>query len=478
MKTYDNRRVRHPGPRSAIWSGLLLGFLLTLFLAAFVYVAYLFLAWGQTALAAIPQLPPLNLPALVRAAPSASGQQSGSLPGLFQPAAGRPQEAAPAVTGRVTVLVMGVDNRPDEKVARTDTIMVLTINPSTGAAGMLSLPRDLVAPVPGWNKSAKINTVHFWGEANKYPGGGPALLRATVAELIGYPIDYYVRLNFDGFRQIVDQIGGIDIDVPKEIRDDLFPDEAYGYDPLYIPAGRQHMNGALALKYARTRHVDDDYGRADRQQRVIIAIKNKVMQSGQLAALLPRLPGLAIALANSIQTDMPVERAITLARAAGQMNLQNPARLVIDRNMGTETTDPEWGFVLLPDMVRLRAAAAAVFADAPAGPSAAELARQRLQAEAARVVLLNGTREEGLAAKTATSLSAEGFTVSAVGNADRTNYTKSWLITYGNAKPLTREALIRRFGIPPDHIRSEAPSPDADLAVILGADTSQARATP
>ncbi len=461
--------------RPALWSGLLLGFLLTAFMAAFVYVAYLFLAWGQTAAAGAPKLPPLSLPQLVRASSSVSGSSSSPLDIFLQPAAQGQQEQPSAVTERVTILVMGVDSRPDEKIARSDSIMVLTVNPKTGAAGMLSLPRDLRVNVPGMSNPVKLTTVHFLGELDKYPGGGPALLRTTVSQLIGYPIDYYVRLNFEGFQQVIDLVGGVDIDVPTAINDPEYPDQNYGYDPLYIPAGRQHMNGALALKYARTRHESSDYSRAGRQQQILLALKDKIMQPGQLAALLPRLPSLALAMANSIQTDMPIEKAISLARALGQMDLHNPTRVVVDNTMGQEIpNDPDLGFVLIVDPAKLRGAAAAVFADASTGTSAAAETRQKLQAEGARLVVLNGTAGEGLAAKTAAGLTVDGFIVSAVGNASRADYAETWLITYGDDKPVTREALVRRFSIPPDRIRSEPSSSTADLALIVGADQTTA----
>ncbi len=199
------------------------------------------------------------------------------------------------------------------------------------------------------------------------------------------------------------------------------------------------------------------------------------MQPGQLAALLPRLPSLALAMANSIQTDMPIEKAISLARALGQMDLHNPTRVVVDNTMGQEIpNDPDLGFVLIVDPAKLRGAAAAVFADASTGTSAAAETRQKLQAEGARLVVLNGTAGEGLAAKTAAGLTVDGFIVSAVGNASRADYAETWLITYGDDKPVTREALVRRFSIPPDRIRSEPSSSTADLALIVGADQTTA----
>jgi LCP family protein required for cell wall assembly len=453
-----------------LWSGLLLGSLLMVFVAAFVYVAYLFVGSGRAAAARIPEMPPLELPKLVQAAAPPDSVEFASAGVLFPADKGKPQDAAPALQDRITVLLMGVDNRPGQTVARTDTIMLLTFDPETGSAGMLSFPRDMLVPVPALDDTVKINTIHVFGEIRNYPGGGPAMLRDTISELIGYPIDHYVRVNFDGFRQIIDLIGGVDIQVARDIRDDKFPDENYGYDPLYIPAGLQHMDGALALKYARVRHIDTDYQRAGRQQQVILAIKDKITQPGQLAALLPRLPGLALAMANSVQTDMPVERAIMLARAIGQMDLANPTRAVIDNTMGVTSLDPKWGSSLTPDMDKVKATVASVFGGTQSGPTPAEVARQAIQSEAARIVVLNGTTEGGLGTEVAASLTTEGFQVAAVGNADRADYARTMLITHGNGKDATRETLISRFGISADRVRSESPSESADLALIIGMD--------
>jgi LCP family protein required for cell wall assembly len=472
-----DRVSQNPQPdRQVLWSGLLLGSLLMLFVAVFVYVAYLFVAWGRTAAAGVSDMSPLELPKLVQAAAAPNTQDSASAGMLFPTSNRDPQEAAPALSDRITVLLMGVDNRPGQTVARTDSIMLLTIDPTDGSSGMLSLPRDMLVPVPALDDTVKINTVHVYGEVRNYPGGGPAMLRDTISDLIGYPIDYYVRINFDGFREIIDLIGGVDIQVARDIRDDEYPDENYGFDPLYIPAGLQHMDGALALKYARVRHIDTDYQRAARQQQVMVAVKDKVTQPGQLAALLPRLPGLMLAMANSLQTDMPVEKGIMLARALGQMDLSNPTRAVIDNTMGVTSLDPTWGSSLTPDMDKLKAAAAAVFGEPQSGPTAEEVTRQAIRSEAARVVVLNGTTEAGLGTQVATGMAADGFQVAAVGNADRADYGQSVLITHGDGMDATREALVSRFGIPPDRIRSESSSDSADLTLVIGADLVSANA--
>jgi polyisoprenyl-teichoic acid--peptidoglycan teichoic acid transferase len=463
--------------RRPAWSGLLLGSLLMIFLAAFLYVAYLFLSWGQSALAQTPDMPPLSLPKLIRPATDSQRAAAASAGGqLFQPVQqGQADEPQDAVS-RTTVLLMGVDARPGQKIARTDTVIVLTINPQTGSAGILSIPRDLKVKPPLVSNEMKINTVYPTGEAIGYAGGGAGLLSETVSDLIGYPIDYYVRVNFEGFKDIIDLIGGVEIDVSKEIYDDKYPDNNYGYEPpVHFLPGRQTMDGDRALKYARTRHADNDYMRAARQQQVIMAIKDKITQPGVMASLLPRLPGLAIAMANSVQTDMPMDKAIALARGVDKVDLQNVTRVVIDQKMGQVLqNDPRLGYTLVPDLNKVRAAANAIFADAPEGPSPEEIARQTIQAEAARITVLNGTQEKGLASKTQSKLLTGGFNVTMVGNADRADYSDTWLVTYGDQAPATVEALVQWFNIPADHIRSEPPSKQMDITVIVGNDQAQA----
>ena len=152
---------------------------------------------------------------------------------------------------------------------------------------MISLPRDLFVPIPGFDYSGKINTAFFVGEVKHYPGGGGALAKKTVGEFLGYPIDYYVKVNFDGFVQAVHAIGGIDVNVPKTINDDQYPTIDYGYTTFHIDAGPQHLDGETALKYARTRHSDNDFQRDRRQQQVLLAIKDQVVKNGLLTPSVP-----------------------------------------------------------------------------------------------------------------------------------------------------------------------------------------------
>lgn len=473
MRMARPRRRRQASP----WSGLVLGFLLTAFILAFTYTGYLVFAWARSAVAGAPSLAELALPRLrppIRTVPD-----TGSVAGVNAQPQTQPKRQAPNLSRkeRITVLILGTDQRFDDPVAsRTDTIIVVTADPATGKVGMLSLPRDLWVTIPGYGE-AKINTAYQIGERS-YKGGGPALAKATVEELIGYPIHYYVRLNFEGFRQLIDAIGGIYIDVPKEINDPKFPDNNYGYDPLYIPKGRIQMDGELALKYARVRHMDDDYARARRQQQVLLAVKDQLFRREMISTLLPKIPSLATTLANSVSTDIPLDQAPALVELARNLDLDNIQQAVIDNRMGNEYNDEKRGWILEADPARYRPVVDALFAPAPESqPSAnaqedeAQILAQNLAAEGATIVVLNGTERVGLALRTSEWLLSKGFFVMGYGDADRSDYPHSILVDYSGKNPFTIQQLATLFNVTPDNMRKgDSETAVANIRLILGAD--------
>ncbi len=176
-----------------------------------------------------------------------------------------------------------------------------------------------------------------------------------------------------------------------------------------------------------------------------------------------------------IARDVSAPRTAMLASGPSVNARTSPiGRAVIDNTMGVTSLDPTWGSSLTPDMDKVKAAAAAVFGETPSGPTVDEVARQAIQSEAARVVVLNGTTEGGLGTEVAAGLTADGFQVVAVGNADRADYGQSVLITYGDGLNATREALVSRFGMPPDRVRSESPSETVDFTLVVGEDLASA----
>jgi LCP family protein required for cell wall assembly len=249
--------------------------------------------------------------------------------------------------GRVTVLLLGIDARDKlkEGASRTDVMTLVTIDPISKTAAMLSIPRDLYVPLPGYNEQQRINTAYFWGELNDLPGGGPGFAEQTVTYNFGVPIQRFAVIDFEGFKGIVDAVGGVDIDVPREIVDYEYPTPDYRTETLYIPAGRIHMDGDLALKYVRTRHGDSDFGRLQRQQQVMLAIRDKAVSIGSIN----RVPEVLNAVSDSVQTDLTLPEILSLAKKWSQIPRENIHSYRIDETMIQPYVTPQGGQVLLPD---------------------------------------------------------------------------------------------------------------------------------
>jgi polyisoprenyl-teichoic acid--peptidoglycan teichoic acid transferase len=207
---------------------------------------------------------------------------------------------------RVNILVLGIDQREGmTDPARTDTMLLFTFDRQLDTAGMLSINRDLWVKIPGGQREGKINTAHFLGEVERVPGGGPALAMQTVQAALDVPVQYYIRLNFSAFEQLIDLIGGIDLNVVETIDDPDYPDTGFGYEPFHINAGWQHLDGRTALKYARTRATPgSDLDRVKRQQQVILAVRDKLLSEKRLPQLLARIGSLLSIYSGSIQTNL------------------------------------------------------------------------------------------------------------------------------------------------------------------------------
>ncbi len=400
------------------------------------------------------------------------------------PATGAPNPASlPEWSGieRVNILLLGIDEREVEDGPwRTDTMIVLTVDPATRSAGMLSIPRDVWVPIPGYDVEGKINTAHFLGDAEGYPGGGPALAMATVQYNFGVPLQYYVRLNFSAFERLIDLIGGIDIYVEQTIDDPQYPDSGFGYEPLHIDAGSQHMDGRLALKYARTRHTEfGDFDRARRQQQVILAVRDKVTQGDTLLRLIGQAGPLFETLGDSVQTNFTLDQLIRLANLGSKIDLENIQSLVIDPSMTLSylaPTDPPQ-YVLIPireEIRQLRDRLLNAGASLPGAQPADDAAR--LTAEAAAIRVENGTQTIGLAARTREFLAGLGFAIASFGDAyDGLSTHEATLIIDHGDKPFTAAQLAAALNLPPTAVRTAAGNGDGvDIRIVLGDDFAAA----
>ena len=251
-----------------------------------------------------------------------------------------------ANNGRLTILLMGIDTRSNtiSDPSRTDVITLITIDPISNTAALLSIPRDLYVPLPNLNMQDRINTAYFYGQYYKVPGGAAAYAMQTIGWNLGIPINKYAIIDFEGFKKVVDAVGGVDIDVPHEIIDDAYPTPDYGTERLDIPAGRVHMDGDLALKYVRTRHGDSDFGRLQRQQQVMLAIRDKALSIGSIG----KVPETLNAVGDSLETDLSLPEILALAKKWAAIPRENIQTYRIDETLTQPYVTPQGGEVLPP----------------------------------------------------------------------------------------------------------------------------------
>jgi polyisoprenyl-teichoic acid--peptidoglycan teichoic acid transferase len=240
---------------------------------------------------------------------------------------------APDPGGPMTILLLGSDRRPDQAgPARTDTLMLLRVDPEYQRIALLSLPRDLWVEIPGYGYN-RINQAYLWGEINQDPRGGLGLARETIDRFLGIPIDYAATIDFQSFIGLIDALGGIIVHVDTELYDDRFPTMNYGYTVAHFTPGQHYMDGVTALTYSRIRHPDSDFMRIRRQQAVMIGIGERIRDRGFLHNL-AEADRLTASMVGYVQTDMPQERMIGLIWAM--------------RNFDVTLVERYWA---LPDMV-------------------------------------------------------------------------------------------------------------------------------
>ena len=265
---------------------------------------------------------------------------------------------------RLNILLIGADKQGGGH--RTDTLITVSIDPVTKKVAMFSLPRDTVdLPVPAgparslWGRSfrQKINSfyVQNYRRADIWPGKqsvrGYNALKSMMGELYGLDIKYFVEVDFDGFKDVVDAIGGVTVNVQTPVVDDTYPVGAGRNMRLYIPSGLQHMNGSQALRYARSRNTSSDFDRGARQQRILLSMR----EQADPAVLLPRLPDLVEALKGSVKTDIPLDQIPKLLGLATEIDTTNIRSYVFSPpTYSQDTCHDSRGCVVLPKIAAIR----------------------------------------------------------------------------------------------------------------------------
>ncbi len=257
----------------------------------------------------------------------------------------------------VTVLLVGIDTTPERAGAGSlplaDAIILAQLDPVGKRAVMLSIPRDLLVEIPGigWDR---INAAYAAGEASG--SSGPALLVATIERNFAVHVDGFAEVDFAGFVRIVDLLGGIVVDVPAPIKDDMFPGPNFSYQRLSFAPGLQWMDGSRALAYVRTRHDDNDLARGLRQQQVLRALWERALRLDALR----RAPQLLAALGDAVRTDLTPQQVLGLARLALELDASRITSASL-AGMVQDATLPSGAAVLLGDWPAIRTEVARLF---------------------------------------------------------------------------------------------------------------------
>jgi polyisoprenyl-teichoic acid--peptidoglycan teichoic acid transferase len=274
---------------------------------------------------------------------------------------------------RVTILLVGIDFAPGRSAHLTDTILAATVDPETGEGAMISVPRDLYRVPLGDGRiyDAKLNSLLSTASDDPatYPLGGPATLKAAVGELLGTPIHYFAAIDIEGMRAVIDTLGGVDVRVERAIDDPRYQDTLTGERGLFIPAGEQHMNGATALGYVRSRmsEGENDFTRAARQQQLLAAIAAELTAGN----LLVGLPGLLDAVRENVATDIPSDSIPDVAAEVQEAQLARLERVVLTPQEGFVTVDTSSaaGYVLYPNVEAIQARVDEILGERPGSAS-------------------------------------------------------------------------------------------------------------
>ncbi|MCA1666328.1 MAG: LCP family protein [Thermomicrobia bacterium] len=379
-----------------------------------------------------------------------------------------------------TILMLGVDTREgDTDPSRSDTIILAYVDPLEKHVNLLSIPRDLLVTQAGGFGQAKMSDVYANGEISKYVDptrGGIALVRDTIEQNFRIQIDYYAQVDFVGFRKIVDAFGGVTVDNPYTLKDDAYPTEDYQFTRVFFPVGLVHLDGDEALKFARTRHDDNDFQRNQRQQQVLLGIRQQALQLN----LLSKATGLVDTLGDSVRTDFP----------RGNLN----SNWIGFAKFGTDLQKDAIQQFSLTDLLRdtyindtyyatldwnVAIARARQFSPKENRDSIAAQANAGVNTKA-KVVVENGTRNGGFANRWSATLQKQGYANATFIDAPTTvkgNVPKTKILYFSPENEKTAVALAKTLGLTPSSVDGNAKRPPegggADVLVLLGDDTKE-----
>lgn len=368
----------------------------------------------------------------------------------------------PAPPHITTVLLLGSDQREGGRGNATDTIILVAVNRQANAVNMLSIPRDTYVYIPGWTMD-RINTAFVRGDVTGYPGGGIALLRETLLYNLGIDVDYYAQVDLNGFRQMVDLVGGVDITVDCALTDwrlispELDVNDEDNWEEYSMPVGVHHMDGDTALWYARARQSTSDFDRNRRQQHLLRAM----WQQSLSLDLIPNAPGLWNQATQVVETDMQFSDALEFAPVAINMDANLIRGRTVAEALSGWTTPDTKASVQLPNLEKLSQLANWLYV---------EPAVYAVVSESSTIEVQNGTVYDGWDVVAAERLAWEGLSAEAAGKTGPQNTERTAIYDYtGRSKGTTAAVLARILGVPEQDIVVEPdPNRSVDFRVVLG----------
>ena len=367
--------------------------------------------------------------------------------------------------GRINILLLGIGGEKHIAGELTDTIMIASINTKTNEAALLSIPRDLYVQVPRTNLNHKINAIKIYGDKSKEENG-IELLREVVEEISGLDIHYYAQLDFNGFIKIIDDLGGIDIYLEKDINDPNYPNFNRGYDPFYIKKGWHHLDGETTLKVARSRHSTmGDFDRIKRQQDIIKATKQKVFQKYSEFDVLT-FKNIFISLSNNLKTDLQLKELPRFYKIAKEVKNYDITVETVDTKNYLNRTYIGRGYTLQVkenDYGKINELSTNIF-----DLDISEERKELIKNEGANIEIQNGTGSLDLANKVAFDLEELGYRIINSKNINPPDF--SGVQIYDNSedlKPNTLEFLKEKFnGVIMDVVDDNFSK--ADFVIVLG----------
>ena len=368
---------------------------------------------------------------------------------------------------RVNILLMGLDFRDWEAgdTPRTDTMILLTFDPLSNTAGMLSIPRDLWVPIPGFEYN-KINTAYYLGEVYNLPGGGPGLAVKTVEEFLGVPIQYYAQIDFQAFVDFIDHIHGIKLTFDEP----MLLDPRGQNNSIVIEPGTYTLPGELALAFVRSRTGEGaDFDRAQRQQKFIMAFRDRILEFDMMPTLVANAGKIYNDVSGGIHTNMTINEVIKLAWSVLDIDRSAIQSRVISAEYVTMAESDDGLDILRPVPDRIRLLRDEIFSEGDIlGPVAQGEMSEIIAEEGARVSVRNASSHAGLATRTAEWLREQGFNVIEETNAEYTVFSQIFVY---NSIPYALRFFAESAGISSINIYyNDEVDPGFDLILVLGDD--------